>query len=148
MDRLRERQTPKESESAPETKPPKKQEGAESEVKPFGTLESDLPRPGYGEEVSIPGLPDDIKGTDETRPSATMPNYKSDLTRDEFESRLSELGWSKEPSKDGAAMIYTKDGAKYVVRDEAKSTGGPTADFYHPKGNGKKIDMKLRLRND
>jgi len=106
-----------------------------------------LARPGYGEEISIPGLPDDVKGTDVTRPGARMANYESDLTRDEFESLLSELGWTKEPSPDGKVMINTKDGAEYVVRDDAKTTKGPTADFYHPRGDGERIDMKLRLRN-
>jgi hypothetical protein len=51
-----------------------------------------------------------------------MPNYETDLTRSEFESELSQLGWTKEPSPDGKVMIYTKDGAKYIVRDDAKST--------------------------
>jgi hypothetical protein len=124
------------------------QEKAESAVKPFGSLESDLPQPGYGEEVSIPGLPDTIKGTDTTDRSAGMANYDTDLSRSEFESELSQLGWTKEPSPDGKVMIYTKDGAKYTVRDDAKSTGGPTADFYHPRGDGESIDMKLRLRKD
>ncbi len=122
------------------------QEKAESAVKPFGSLESDLPQPGFGEEVSIPGLPDDIKGIDTTDPGAGMVNYDTYLTRSEFESELSRLGWTKESSLGGKVVIYTKDGARYVVRDDAKSTGGPTADFYHPRGNGKKIDMKLRLR--
>jgi hypothetical protein len=88
------------------------QEKAESAVKPFGSLESDLPQPGYGEEVAIPGLPDDIKGIDTTRRSAGMPNYEVDLSRSEFESELSRLGWTKEQSLDGKVLIYTKDGAK------------------------------------
>jgi hypothetical protein len=79
------------------------QEKAESAVKPFGSLESDLPQPGYGEEVSIPGLPDNIKGTDVTKSDATIPNYKTDLTRSEFESELSRL----EPVSKGCC---TRDG--------------------------------------
>ncbi len=148
LDWLRERQKRKENEPAPETKPPTHEHSVQPQIKPFGTVESDLPRPGYGEEVPIPGLPDDIKGTDVTKPSARMPNYSSNLTRDEFESLLTQQGWTKELSPDGKAMIYSKDGAEYVVRDDAKSTEGPTADFYHPSGTGKKIDMKLRLRNE
>ncbi|MGA9488122.1 MAG: hypothetical protein WBV25_13780 [Methylocella sp.] len=131
----------------PETAPPIRAEKIPA-VKPFGPLESDLPRPGYGQEVSIPGLPDTVKGVDVTKNAATMPNYKTDLSRSEFESQLSQLGWAKEPSKDGKAMIYTKDGAKYSVRDNAKSTEGPAADFFHPSRNGEDIDMKLRLRNE
>jgi hypothetical protein len=77
-------------------------------------------------------LPDDVKGTDVTEPSARMPNYETDLSRDEFESLLSALGWEKELSDDGKAMIYKKDGAKYSVREDAKSTDGPTADFSIP----------------
>jgi hypothetical protein len=92
-------------------------------------------------------LPDTIKGTDVTKSGATMPNYETDLTRREFETTLSNLGWAKEPSPDGKAIIYMKDGAKYSVRDDAKSTGGPTADFSHPLGDGS-IVMKLRLRNE
>ena len=52
------------------------QEKAESAVKPFGSLESDLPQPGYGEEVSIPGLPENIKGTDVTKSDATVPKLQ------------------------------------------------------------------------
>jgi hypothetical protein len=124
------------------------QEKAKSAVKPFGSLESDLLQPGYGEEVSIPGLPDDIKGIDTTDRGAGTANYDTYLSRSEFESELSRLGWAKEQSADGKVMIYTKDGAKYIVGDDAKSTGEPTADFYHPRGDGESIDMKLRLRKD
>jgi hypothetical protein len=142
---------PGEATAAPETEPvptlnPAEEGNFITDVKPFGSLESDLPRPGIGQDVSIPGLPDTIKGVDTTKPSATMANYKVDLSRAEFESELSQLGWTKEPSKDGLAMNYLKDGAKYSVRDDAKSTEGPTADFYHPQTNGESIDMKLRLR--
>ena len=52
----------------------------------------DLPQPGYGEEISIPGLPDNIKGTDVTKSDAKMANYKADLTRSEFESRALAIG--------------------------------------------------------
>jgi hypothetical protein len=124
------------------------QEKAESSVKPFGSLESDLPQPGFGEEVSIPGLPDDIKGIDTTDRGAGMANYDTYLTRSEFESELSQLGWTKKSSLDGKVVIYTKDGAKYIVRDFSDSTDGPTAEFFHPfrNRNRTKADMKLRLR--
>jgi hypothetical protein len=126
---------PKESEPVPEAKRPERETNVESQIKPFGTVESDLPRPGYGKEVSIPGLPNDITGTDVTKPRAREPNYETDLTRPEFESILSKLGWAKEPSPDGEAMNYWKDGARYSVRDYAKSTESPTAEFFHPFGN-------------
>ena len=119
-------------ETPPEKAPPVRAPEKKPASKPSGSLESDLPQPGYGEEVSIPGLPDDvINGIDVTKPRATMPNYEVDLSRSEFESELSQLGWTKEPSPDGKVMIYTKE-----------------ADFYHPRGDGESIDMKLRLRKD
>ncbi|ACA38670.1 hypothetical protein P799_01060 [Lysinibacillus sphaericus CBAM5] len=46
-------------------------------------------------------------------------------------------------SKDGRTTIFTKYGNKYAVRDNAKSTGGPTADFT-PKGG--KMTLKIRLK--
>ncbi|MGB6175573.1 MAG: hypothetical protein WBF43_04370, partial [Methylocella sp.] len=124
------------------------QEKAESAVKPFGSLDSDLPRPGFGEEVSIPGLPDDIKGIDTTDRGAGMVNYDTYLSRSEFESELSQLGWTKEPSSDGKVMNYTKDGARYSVREFSRSTEGPTAEFFHPFSSRSDADMKLRLRKD
>jgi hypothetical protein len=46
-------------------------------------------------------------------------------------------------SKDGKAIILEKDGAKYILRDGAKSTGSPTADYYKPGSSS--IDLKIRL---
>jgi len=76
-----------------------------------------------------------------------MPNYETDLSRSEFESILSELGWTKELSPDGKVLNFTKEGARYSVRDFSGSTEGPTAEFFHPRGDGG-TDMKLRLRKD
>jgi hypothetical protein len=73
-----------------------------------------------------------------------MSNRETDVTRGQFEKNLSESGWSKSTSADGKTEIYTKGGARYVVRDGAKSTGGPTADFYAP--GSKSIDVKIRLQ--
>ena len=140
---------PKESETIPEAKRPERETNVESRIKPFGALESDLPRPGYGKGVSIPGLPDDIKGIDITASRAGMPNYQVDLTQSQFENLLSNSGWEKSfSSDDGLAVNYEKRGARYSIRAFAKSTGGPTADFFHPAGDGRKTDMKLRLGND
>jgi len=62
------------------------------------------------------------------------------------------LGWTRESRADGIVENYRKDGAKYSIRNDARSTGGPTADFYHPRGkktkNERGPDMKLRLRTD
>ncbi|MGH6836363.1 MAG: hypothetical protein ACREC9_12645 [Methylocella sp.] len=126
----------------------KPKEGVAHQIKPFRSPESDLPRPGYGEEVSIPGLPDTIEGTDITEPRARMPNYEVDLSRSEFESELLELGWTEEPSPDGKVLIFPKDGARYTVREFSDSTDGPTAEFFHPFSSRSDADMKLRLRKD
>lgn len=70
-------------------------------------------------------------------------NRIADVTKSDFEKNLSGSGWRQTVSKDGKVSIFEKDGAKYVVRDGAKSTGGPTADFY--KAGSKSIDVKIRL---
>ena len=61
----------------------------------------------------------------------------------EFEKNLLENGWTKSISKDGKTIILEKDGAKYVLRDFSKSTGGTTADFY--KAGSKSFYIKIRL---
>jgi hypothetical protein len=103
---LRSRLKGSKHETPPEKAPPAREEKKPAS-KPFGSRESDLPRPGYGEEVSIPGLPDDIKRIDTTDPRARMANYEVDLSQSEFESELSQLGWEKELSPDGKVMNYT-----------------------------------------
>jgi hypothetical protein len=55
-----------------------------------------------------------------------------------FEKSLVEAGWSKMVSKDGQAVILSKDGARYVIR-----SGGRTADYYKPGSH--KADLKIRL---
>ncbi|MGB7045889.1 MAG: hypothetical protein WBD65_13580 [Methylocella sp.] len=144
---LRSRLKGSKHETPPEKAPPIREEKKPA-VKPFESVESDLPRPGYGKEVSIPGLPDDIKGIDTTKPHAGMANYDVDLSQSEFESELSQLGWTKEPSSDGKVMNYTKDGARYSVREFSRSTERPTAEFFHPFSSRSDADMKLRLRKD
>lgn len=79
---------------------------------------------------------------DVTKPRS-KPNVETDVTREEFEKELKDDKWEEVPSKDGKAISYKKDGAEYVVRDNAKSTGGPTADYYKP--NSDNIDLKIRL---
>ncbi|GAC42812.1 hypothetical protein [Paenibacillus popilliae] len=70
-------------------------------------------------------------------------NRGTNVTKNEFERNLSTSGWNKSTSKDGKVNIYDRNGAKYAIRDNAKSTSGPTADYY--KANSKKIDTKIRL---
>jgi RHS repeat-associated protein len=72
-------------------------------------------------------------------------NVQTDVKRADFESNLSANGWKRSTSKDGLTTIFEKDGARYVVRDNAKSTGTPTADYYAP-GSGD-ITLKIRMPN-
>jgi RHS repeat-associated protein len=83
------------------------------------------------------------KYEDITSPTSRYHNRGTDVTRQEFEKNLVEEGWTKSVSKDGKVVIYEKEGARYVIREDAKSTGGPTADYYKPGSN--KIDTKIRL---
>jgi hypothetical protein len=56
---------------------------------------------------------------------------------------LLDAGWKKSTSKDGKVVNYEKDGHRYSVREQSKSSGGPTADYYKP--GSKEIDVKIRL---
>lgn len=84
------------------------------------------------------------KYEDVTKSGSRYANRSIDVTKSDFEKVLLKDGWQKSASKDGKTIILTKDGAKYVLRDAAKSTGGPTADFY-PDGS-KKFILKIRLK--
>lgn len=79
-----------------------------------------------------------------TAAGSRFSNRVTDVTRDQFEKNLLDSGFSQTLSKDGKAIILGKDGARYSLRDRAKSTGGPTADFYKP--DSKTPDLKIRLR--
>ena len=56
---------------------------------------------------------------------------------------LIDSGFVRSISRDGKVVVLEKDGARYIIRDAAKSTGGSTADFYRA-GSGS-IDVKIRL---
>lgn len=73
----------------------------------------------------------------------SVANRATDVTRSQFERNLTDAGWARSVSKDGKVTIFEKDGSRYMVRDNAKSTGGPTADFY--KAGSDKADLKIRL---
>jgi len=92
------------------------------------------------EETRAASLYDDI-----TRVGSRYPNRATDVTKASFERNLVDSGWTKSVSQDGKVTILQKDGAKYVLRDGAKSTGGPTADFYKAGSQG--IDVKIRLQS-
>ena len=81
-----------------------------------------------------------------TEPGASTPNIETDVTKKQFKKNLESDGWDKITSKDGKCDIFTKDGAKYVIRDNAKSTNGPTVDYYKPGSNS--ISIKIRLNGD
>jgi hypothetical protein len=80
---------------------------------------------------------------DVTRAGSRYVNRATDVTKSQFEKNLIDSGFTRAISKDGKAIILQKDGAKYILRDAAKSTGGATADFY--KAGSKSIDLKIRL---
>ncbi|MCL6458432.1 MAG: HINT domain-containing protein, partial [Gorillibacterium sp.] len=72
-------------------------------------------------------------------------NVETNVMRADFEKSLVGDGWTKTVTKDGSATIYSKDGAKYVVRDKSNQ-GQPTADYY---ANGsKEATTKIRLGSD
>jgi len=73
----------------------------------------------------------------------SVENRSTNVGKNEFKRNLRESGWKESVSKDGQSTIFEKDGARYVVRENARSTGGPTADFY--KANSSSIDVKIRL---
>ena len=81
---------------------------------------------------------------DVTRAGSRVANRATDVTKSQFEKNLMDSGFTRSLSRDGKAIILEKDGAKYILRDGAKSTGGPTADFY--KAGSTSADMKIRLK--
>jgi len=83
------------------------------------------------------------KYEDITSSGSRYTNKSTNVTKSEFGENLLNNGWTKSISKDGKTTIFQKDGAKYVLRDGAKSTGGPTADYYRP--GSKSISIKIRL---
>lgn len=69
-------------------------------------------------------------------------NIETDVSKAEFEANLRNDGWAQTLSKDGKVDIFTKDGARYTVRDESNA-GVPTADFI-PAGASRGT-LKIRL---
>ncbi|MGU7813164.1 DUF6531 domain-containing protein [Burkholderia sp. AW49-1] len=69
-------------------------------------------------------------------------NIETDVPRAEFEANLRNNGWAHTLSKDGKADIFTKNGARYVVRNKSNA-GMPTADFYPAGAPG--YTLKIRL---
>jgi hypothetical protein len=80
---------------------------------------------------------------DVTRAGSGVANIATDVTKSQFEKNLINSGFTRSMSKDGKAIILEKNGARYILRDGAKSTGRPTADFY--KAGSTSADLKIRL---
>ncbi|HLP23157.1 MAG TPA: DUF6531 domain-containing protein [Microbacteriaceae bacterium] len=70
-------------------------------------------------------------------------NIKTDVSHTEFQENLLKEGWTASPSDDLRVLNFTKDGARYGLREESDSYPGWTAE-YTPK-NAAKFTMKLRL---
>lgn len=98
---------------------------------------------GGGAGSSTRGTNNVSKYENITSPGSRYHNRETNVNRSEFEKNLSDAGWNKTSSKDGKVQIYEKDGSRYSIRENAKSTNGPTADFY--KAGSPKIDTKIRL---
>ncbi len=80
---------------------------------------------------------------DITKPGSQYPNTETNLTKQHFEKNLQDDGWKRLVSKDGRVNIYEKNGSRYSVRNNSKSTNGPTADYYAPESES--ISGKIRL---
>jgi hypothetical protein len=92
---------------------------------------------------------DEVQRTRESAKDITrdgsVPNRQTEVKRAEFERQLTDSGYNKSVSKDGKVTIYDRGQERYVLRDEAKSTDRPTADYYRDYQNDKSISMKIRL---
>ena len=81
---------------------------------------------------------------DITAKGSRYANRATNVSKADFEANLIAQGATRSVSADGRAIILQQaDGSRYVLRDYAKSTGGPTAEFF--KAGSNKIDLKIRL---
>jgi hypothetical protein len=88
------------------------------------------------------GLADDY--VDVTAKGSRVRNVQTGVSRSSFEQNLIDAGYK--PTVVGSnknVVSYELNGKRYVVRDAATSTGGPTADFY-PAGSSS-FTLKIRL---
>jgi RHS repeat-associated protein len=77
---------------------------------------------------------------DSTNPGS-IPNIRTDVSKAEFESNLTDNGFPQSTSKDGQVNIFVKDDSKYTTRDFSNSTGGPTAEAF----SAGELKSKIRL---
>ncbi|WNC91881.1 DUF6531 domain-containing protein [Paraburkholderia sp. FT54] len=95
-------------------------------------------------ETEVDGIPPGriISEYEDITAGNSIRNIRTDVEKAEFEANLVESGYVQTLSKDGKADIFTKDGARYTVRNESNS-GYPTAEFVPagaPRGT-----IKIRL---
>nr|WP_258536494.1 RHS repeat-associated core domain-containing protein [Leptospira noguchii] len=83
---------------------------------------------------------------DVTEKRSRVPNKETNVSKSEFESNLRKNGWNEKLSDDGTANIFTKDNKKYTTRDNAKSTQGPTAEYFKDPSS-KTANIKIRLKD-
>ncbi len=70
-------------------------------------------------------------------------NVGTNATHTEFAETLTQSGWASRVSSDGAVRIFEQNGARYVLRQQAGSYSGWSADFT-PAGSAG-TTLKLRL---
>jgi YD repeat-containing protein len=95
-------------------------------------------------ETEVDGIPPGriISEYEDITSGNSVRNIRTDVEKAEFEANLVESGYTQTLSKDGKADIFTKDGARYTVRNESNS-GYPTAE-YVPAG-APRGTIKIRL---
>lgn len=95
-------------------------------------------------ETEVDGIPPGriISEYEDITSGNSVRNIRTDVEKAEFEANLVESGYTQTLSKDGKADIFTKDGARYTVRNESNS-GYSTAE-YVPAG-APRGTIKIRL---
>jgi hypothetical protein len=90
----------------------------------------------------VVGLADDY--IDITAKGSRVRNVQTSVNRSSFEQNLIDSGYQPTVVGQGKNVVsYELNRTRYVVRDAATSTGGPTADFY-PAGSSS-FTLKIRL---
>ncbi|WP_017857707.1 RHS repeat-associated core domain-containing protein, partial [Leptospira interrogans] len=96
--------------------------------------------PGGGGNSKLSSLYENTTGA-----RSRYPNRKTDVSKSEFETNLKNSGWKSTPSKDGLSNNYSKGDSRYSVRDDAKSTKSPTAEYFKDSSTSK-ASLKIRLK--
>lgn len=81
---------------------------------------------------------------DATSKGTTFRNITTNVNRAEIERQLLDSGFTRRALQvDKNVVEFERDGARYVLRDHAASTGDPTADFY-PDGITRTLEIRIR----